>query len=109
MNGLMMDVPLTITSIMRHAECVHGHKEIVSITRDNLATATRIASVSLVPPTGQRHAGLGARAGRSRRHAGLERLPPYGDVLRLGVLWLCVPYHQPATVHRANRLHHQSC
>ncbi|MDG2459527.1 MAG: long-chain-fatty-acid--CoA ligase [Luminiphilus sp.] len=35
MNGLMMDVPLTITSIVRHAEQVHGHKEIVSITRDN--------------------------------------------------------------------------
>ena len=35
MNGLMMDVPLTITSIVRHAERVHGHKEIVSITRDN--------------------------------------------------------------------------
>ena len=34
MNGLMMDVPLTITSIVRHAEQVHGHKEIVSITRD---------------------------------------------------------------------------
>jgi fatty-acyl-CoA synthase len=35
MNGLMMDIPLTITSIVRHAERVHGHKEIVSITRDN--------------------------------------------------------------------------
>ncbi len=35
MNGLMMDVPLTITSIVRHAERVHGHKEIVSVTRDN--------------------------------------------------------------------------
>ena len=35
MNGLMMDVPLTITSIVRHAERVHGHKEVVSITRDN--------------------------------------------------------------------------
>ena len=37
MNGLMMDIPLTITSIVRHAERVHGHKEIVSITRDNPA------------------------------------------------------------------------
>ena len=45
MNGLMMDVPLTITSIVRHAERVHGHKEIVSITRDNPATATPIATV----------------------------------------------------------------
>ncbi|MFK8043203.1 3-(methylthio)propionyl-CoA ligase [Congregibacter sp.] len=35
MNGLMMDASLTITSIMSHAERVHGHKEIVSVTRDN--------------------------------------------------------------------------
>ncbi len=35
MQGLMMDIPLTITSIMRHAERVHGAQEIVSVTRDN--------------------------------------------------------------------------
>ena len=37
MHGLMMNVPLTITSIIRHAERVHGSKEIVSVTRDILA------------------------------------------------------------------------
>jgi len=31
MNGLMMDVPLTISAIVRHAERVHGHAEIVSV------------------------------------------------------------------------------
>jgi len=35
MNGLMMDVPLTITSIMQHADRVNGDSEIVSVTRDN--------------------------------------------------------------------------
>ena len=35
MQGLMMDVPLTITSIIQHAESVNGHKEIVSVTWDN--------------------------------------------------------------------------
>jgi fatty-acyl-CoA synthase len=35
MNGLMMDVPLTITSIMLHADRVNGDREIVSHTRDN--------------------------------------------------------------------------
>ncbi len=35
MNGLMLDVPLTITSIMQHAERAHGDQEIVSVTRDN--------------------------------------------------------------------------
>ena len=35
MNGMMMDVPLTITSILRHADRVNGDREIVSCTRDN--------------------------------------------------------------------------
>ncbi|NKB37231.1 MAG: long-chain-fatty-acid--CoA ligase [Gammaproteobacteria bacterium] len=35
MQGLIMDVPLTITSIMQHADCNHGDQEIVSITTDN--------------------------------------------------------------------------
>jgi fatty-acyl-CoA synthase len=35
MHGLMMDVPLTITSIMRHADLVHGDSEIVSVTADD--------------------------------------------------------------------------
>jgi 3-(methylthio)propionyl---CoA ligase len=35
MNGLMMNVPLSITSIMEHAERVNGDTEIVSVTGDN--------------------------------------------------------------------------
>jgi fatty-acyl-CoA synthase len=35
MNGLMMNVPLTITSILQHAEAVNGDVEIVSVTGDN--------------------------------------------------------------------------
>jgi len=35
MQGLMMDIPLLITSIMRHAERNHGKREIVSVTGDN--------------------------------------------------------------------------
>jgi fatty-acyl-CoA synthase len=34
MRGLMMDTPLTVTSIMRHAEQNHGTREIVSVTSD---------------------------------------------------------------------------
>ena len=37
MQGLMMDLPLTITSIIRHAEAVHGHKE--TIVSDNILAA----------------------------------------------------------------------
>ena len=35
MHGLMMNLPLTITSIMRHAEKNHPNREIVSITADH--------------------------------------------------------------------------
>ena len=35
MNGLMMDSQLTITSIMKHADKIHGASEIVSFTADN--------------------------------------------------------------------------
>jgi 3-(methylthio)propionyl---CoA ligase len=35
MNGLMMDMPLSIVSILEHAERINGDGEIVSITSDN--------------------------------------------------------------------------
>ena len=35
MHGLMMDTPLLISSIARHAENFHGDREIVSVTMDN--------------------------------------------------------------------------
>ena len=35
MQGLMMDTPLLISSIARHAETFHGDREIVSVTGDN--------------------------------------------------------------------------
>ena len=35
MQGLMMDMPLTITSILRHAQQNHGRQEVVSITADH--------------------------------------------------------------------------
>ena len=35
MHGLMMDSPLTITSLMQFADKMHGDSEIVSVTHDN--------------------------------------------------------------------------
>ncbi|MEM6581237.1 MAG: long-chain-fatty-acid--CoA ligase [Pseudomonadota bacterium] len=35
MNGLMMNMPLTVTSIMEHADRVNGDAEIVSVTKEN--------------------------------------------------------------------------
>ena len=63
MNGLMMDVPLTITSIVRHAERVHGHKEIVSITRDNPRHRYTYRDCFARAPARQCHASVGAQAG----------------------------------------------
>jgi hypothetical protein len=34
MRGLMMAAPLTVTSIMRHAERNHGGREIVAVAAD---------------------------------------------------------------------------
>ena len=83
MHGLMMNGPLMISSLIRHADRCHGDTEIVSRTiegpihrytyRDAHARARRLANA------------LGAarrRAGRPRRHAGVERLSPLRAVLR---------------------------
>lgn len=35
MLGLMMDRPLTIASLARHAERNHGQREVVSVTADH--------------------------------------------------------------------------
>ena len=35
MQGLMMDIPLTVTGILRHARQNHAEQEIVSITADH--------------------------------------------------------------------------
>ena len=35
MQGLMMNTPLLITSIMRHAERVNGKVEVISVTAEN--------------------------------------------------------------------------
>ncbi len=55
MQGLMMNVPLTITALMCHSERLHGEQEIVSVTADNplhryrfadcFARARRLANV----------------------------------------------------------------
>jgi fatty-acyl-CoA synthase len=45
MQGLMMQAPLTITSIMRHAERVNGASEVVSVTGDNPRHRCTLADV----------------------------------------------------------------
>jgi len=45
MHGLMMHAPLTITSIMRHAERVNGAREVVSVTAENPRHRCTLADV----------------------------------------------------------------
>jgi len=45
MQGLMMDVPLLITDIMRHADRCHGDSEVVSVTVDNPRHRTNLREV----------------------------------------------------------------
>ncbi|MFZ9061070.1 MAG: long-chain-fatty-acid--CoA ligase [Steroidobacteraceae bacterium] len=45
MKGLMMDTPLLITDIMRHAERCHGSTEVVSVTVDNPRHRTTLAEI----------------------------------------------------------------
>ncbi len=45
MHGLMMNTPLLISSIARHAEKFHGDREVVSVTADNPRHRCTIADV----------------------------------------------------------------
>ncbi len=59
--------------------------------------------------TGQCAHGPRHRGRRPRRHAGVERLSPYGAVLWRDRHWRGLSYHQPSPVPGTDRLHHQSC
>ena len=45
MKGLMMDYPLTVTSLMRHVEAQHGGSEVCSLTVENPAHRTTYAGI----------------------------------------------------------------
>ena len=45
MNGLIMDMPLTVTMIMRHAELYHGAREVVSAISEQDVQRTTYAGV----------------------------------------------------------------
>jgi acyl-CoA synthetase (AMP-forming)/AMP-acid ligase II len=47
MRGLMMDTPLLISSIAKHAEKFHGEREIVSVTMDNPRHRCTVADVTM--------------------------------------------------------------
>ena len=45
MKGLMMDYPLTVTSLMRHIDAQHGASEVCSLTVENPAHRTTYAEI----------------------------------------------------------------
>ena len=45
MKGLMMDYPLTVTSLMRHVDAQHGASEVYSLTVENPAHRTTYAEI----------------------------------------------------------------
>lgn len=71
MRGLMMDYPLTITSILRHATAHHGDRELVSITADH-------------PRHRETYRQAFARAGQLANALARHRLPPSARVASLG-------------------------
>ena len=110
MLGLMQQQPLMISSLLSHAARHHGGAEVVSATH---------RGTCIMRPGPRRSAArggwracckrLGIRPQRPRRHAGVERLPPPGGVLRRAGHAGDLPHHQPAAAPGRHRLHHQPC
>ena len=110
MLGQMMNRPLLISMIARHAEQAGIRKrEIVSITADHprhrytyreaFARARKLANAL----TASRH-----QHGRSHRDARLERLSAFRDLLRRVLRRLRLSHDQSAAVRRSDHLHRQS-
>ena len=81
--ALMMQQPLLISSLIVHAERHHGEQEIVSRrVEGDIHRYTYRELAHALAPHGQRARRARRQVRRPRRHAGLERLPPHGAVLR---------------------------
>ena len=108
MHGLMQEIPLMISSLIRYAAEYHGDRQVVSRTvegpihRYGYAECERRARrvANLMGRLGIEH---GDRVGT----LGLERLPPPGAFLRRLGHGRGAAHGEPAALHRADRLHHQ--
>ena len=108
MLGLMMDQPLLICDAdpARRAPPRRDRDRLAPVEgdihrytyRDAHARARRLANALKR---------LGVQRGRPRRHAGLERLPPLGALLRGLRQRRGPPHHQPAPAPRPDRLDRQ--
>ena len=78
MHGQMMDSPLTVTSILRHAEKLSANQEIVSVTHDNPRHRyTYKDAFKNVRKLSNGLQKLGVKKGRRGWHASLERLSAF--------------------------------
>ncbi len=83
MQGSMQTRPLMISSIIQHAARNHAETEIVSARwTASIHRTTYAADRAAHAPPGAGAAAARRRRGGPGRHAGLERVPPPGAVLR---------------------------
>ena len=82
MQGLMMDAPLLVSSVLEHAARVHGTTEIVARTPKVASTARPTPRRTPRQAARQGAGGAGRAAGRSGRLARLEHAPSFRAVLR---------------------------
>ncbi len=111
MQGLMMDAPLLISSLIRHADRYHGDTEIVSrlvegggihryTYRDAHSRARRLANALT---------SLGIRMHDRVATLAWNGFPPFRGLLRGGGHGRGVAHDQSPPVSRADRLHSQPC
>ena len=108
MNGLMMDWPLLVPSILRRAGQFYPEKEIVSRWADG--TLHRMTYGDLRgprPPADERPARAGHPPGRPGRDPRLEQPPAPGALLRRPVDRRGAAHDQLPALSRAAPLHHQ--
>ncbi len=110
MQGLMQDRPLLISALIEHAAAMHPDAEIVSRTVEGPLHRCYVRRHPQALEAGRECAGDARReAGRSHCHAGVERLPAYGALLRRVGHGGRAAHDQSATVSGTDRLHREPC
>ena len=105
MLGLMMNRPLLISSLIRHADRCHGDTEIVSRTIEGPIHRYTYRDAHVGRASSRARSAPRRRAGRARRHARLERLSPLRALLRGVGDGSDHPHDQSAALLRPAHLH----
>ena len=109
LQGLMMQMPLLISSLIEHADRHHGDAEIVSRRVEGDVHRTTYRELHRrARQMANALAGLGIARGERVATLGVERLPAHGAVLRRVRCGQRVAHDQPAAASRADRMDRQS-